>query len=91
MLPFVLAYATLPLALIHGLFLGVSLFFFMGALAAITYNDLFRKKKSIMETIITFPMLFLYYHVRMAGYVLETLRLRCTRNEITRIRLCNPA
>ncbi len=87
MLPFLLAYVTLPLALIHPWLFAVPVFFFAGALAAITYNDLFRKGKTVGETVKSFPLLLLYYHVRLVGYVLETLRLRLTRHGLKRVRL----
>lgn len=87
MLPFVLAYCTLPLGLISAWLLVVPAFFFAGALAAITYNDLFRKAKTPLQTLISFPMLLVYYHVRLAGYVYETIRLRLTRHQPERVRL----
>ena len=87
MLPFMLGYLTLPLILIDDWMAAVSLLFFAAALAAITYNDLFRKGKSLAETICSFPMLLIYYHVRLAGYVWETLLLRLGKQDIKRVRL----
>jgi glycosyltransferase involved in cell wall biosynthesis len=87
MLPFLLAYATLPLALLHRYALIISGLFLAAALAAIVYNDLFRKRKSIWETTVSFPVLLVYYHVRLVGYVLESLRLRLTRDDQERIDL----
>ncbi len=87
MLPFVLTYCSLPLMLIDARFGYVSAFFFVGALAAITYNDLFRKRKTLAQTLLTFPILLAYYHVRLLGYGIETLRLRVTRHDIRRVRL----
>ena len=90
MLPFILAYATLPLGLIDPRLLLIAAFFFAGALAAITYNDLFRKKKTLGETIITFPLLLAYYHLRLIGYVSQSIRLRTAPHEIHRVRLTPP-
>ncbi len=84
MLPFILAYASLPLALINIWLLALPLFFFAGALAAITYNDLFLKGKSILQTVISFPTLLLYYHLRLIGYVQESIRLRTTKHNLPR-------
>ena len=87
MIPFILAYATLPLGLINIWLLLVPAFFMLMALGAITYNDLFLKRKTLWQTVLTFPLLVVYYHVRLAGYVLESLRLRLTRHDITRVDL----
>lgn len=87
MLPFLLAYLTLPLALVNPRLVAAPVFFFVGALAAITYNDLIRKGKTVGETIRSFPMLLVYYHVRLCGYVLETLRLRLSKPTLQRVRL----
>lgn len=84
MLPFMLAYASLPLILIKLALLPIPLFFFAVALAAITYNDLFLKGKTLAQTIITFPALLLYYHLRLIGYVQESIRLRTTRHDLPR-------
>jgi len=87
MLPFLLAYLTLPLVLVKGWLAAGPAFFFVGALAGITYNDLFRKRKTIGETIRSFPVLLAYYHVRLLGYVVQTIRLRVTRHGFKRMRL----
>lgn len=87
MLPFILTYLTLPLTFAHRFGFYIPLLFFCAALAAITYNDLFRKGKTIVETLFSFPVLLAYYHVRLAGYVLESFRLRITKNNIHRISL----
>jgi len=78
MLPFLLAYSTLPLALIHPLLIAIPIAFLALALAAITYNDLFRKSKSPAQVFRTFPILIAYYHVRLVGYASESLRLLLT-------------
>lgn len=90
MLPFLLTYVTLPLGFLNPWLWAVPLFFFSGALAAITYNDLFRKGKAWTEVLITFPALLAYYHVRLVGYLKETLRLRLTRHEVKRTPLSSP-
>ncbi len=87
LLPFMLTYLTLPLGLSHRWLLAVPLFFFAAALAAITYNDLFRKGKTVGETIRSFPVLLAYYHVRLIGYLLEAVRLRMVRHGLKRHRL----
>lgn len=86
-LPFLLAYCTLPLILLD-LRLGlVPAFFFCGALAALAYNELCRKGKSIGQTIRIFPMLLAYYHLRVYGYVAESLRIKSGRREVRRVDL----
>ena len=87
MIPFVLTYTTLPLMLVRIWLGAIPAFFFSGAIAAITYNDLFRKGKTVVETAITFPILLLYYHFRLVGYVSETLALRLGFRSIKRKRL----
>jgi hypothetical protein len=87
MLPFLLTYLTLPLVLVNVWLVAVPLFFFAGALAGITYNDLFRKQKTIGETIRSFPVLVAYYHVRLFGYVVQAIKLRVTRHDIERLHL----
>lgn len=87
LLGFMLAYFTLPLALLDFRFAALSAFFFAGALAAITYNDLFRKRKTVGETLRSFPVLLVYYHVRLVGYVVMACKLRLGKHDIQRVRL----
>lgn len=87
MLPFLLAYLSLPLVLWSRTFGYVPGFFFLSAIAAITYNDLYRKQKTVGQTLRSFPVLLAYYHVRLAGYVLETAALRVRNHGIQRERL----
>jgi len=87
LLPFLLAYITLPLLLIDLWLAALPLFFFVAALAALSYNEFVRKGKKTLEALHSFPILLAYYHVRLAGYVLETLRLRLTRHGIRRVDL----
>ncbi len=86
-LPFLLAYASLPLSLLHPWMAWFAVFCFTGALVAIVYNDLFRKRKTVAETVKTFPVLLAYYHVRVAGYVLQVARLWAGLDKIRRVRL----
>ena len=86
-LPFMLAYLTLPLVLIDRWLAVIPLFFFAGALAAITYNDLFRKRKTVGETVRSFPILLAHYHVRLFAYVTELVRLHFGKHDIKRVRL----
>jgi glycosyltransferase involved in cell wall biosynthesis len=85
--PFLLTYLTLPLVSLAWWLAVLPPVFFGAALAAITYNDRIRKGKTLGETIRSFPMLLLYYHVRLGGYVLETSRLHVTRHSLQRVRL----
>lgn len=87
LLPFVLAYATLPLGLIDARLLVVPAGFFTLAVAAISYNDIARKGKRIGEWLLTLPILLAYYHVRLFGYATECVALRSGLRRLTRKRL----
>jgi len=89
-LPFILMLLTLPLVLLPLPWSGVPLAFFAAGCAALGYNDLCRKKKTIGETLLTFPLMLLYYALRVTGYVSESLRLRFTRHGIKRVTLPLP-
>lgn len=89
MLPFILTYLTVPLIFAQPFGFYIPLFFFCAAMSAITYNDLFRKRKTIAETLLSYPVLTAYYHVRLTGYILESFRLRLIQNNIHRILLSN--
>ncbi len=76
MLPFMLAWGTLPAAVVvvattpvTAWVLLVPAAFFALAIAAITYNDLVLKGKTAGETLRSFPVLLAYYHVRLVGYL----------------------
>lgn len=85
---FLLAYLSLPLVLLDSRLALVPAAFGLAALAAVSYNDLFLKGKTTRETLRSFPILLAYYHVRLAGYVLELVRLRCGGGkEIRRVEL----
>ena len=90
MLVFMLAWGSAPLMLLDGRFVWLTAGFFLLAVAAITYNDLRLKGKTIRETAVSFPVLLAYYHVRLAGYLSETVRLRIGRSGIKRVRLADP-
>jgi glycosyltransferase involved in cell wall biosynthesis len=87
---FVAAYLTLPYAIIHPWLAVVPAMFFAAAMAAIAYNDLVRKGKTITETIRSFPVLLLYYQVRLVGYACQSATLLLRRSAITRERLTGP-
>lgn len=87
LLPFILAYVSLPLAFVRPALSAVGAFFFLAGVAALGYNDLFRKKKTLAETLKTFPVLLVYYQVRLATYLWQSLRLRVLGNNVSRIRL----
>lgn len=87
LLGFVLAYLALPSALLGWPMLALPALFFAVALAAIIYNDLFRKRKTPLQTLITFPLLVIYYQVRLLGYVVQAARLRLGLNRLKRVRL----
>ncbi len=87
LLPLLVAYLSIPPALVLPAgwwitVLGAGLF-----LGAILYNDLCRKRKTPLETLVTFPLLLGYYHVRFAGYVVQYLRLWLGYDRIRRVRL----
>ena len=86
---FILGYISLPLIAFARVLVVIPLTFFAAACAALAYNELFRKGKSVGETIRIFPVQLAYYHVRLFGYLSESLRLRMTSNNIARVRLSN--
>jgi glycosyltransferase involved in cell wall biosynthesis len=87
MLPFMLAYGSLGASLVNPFLLPLFPVLLSGAMAAITYNDLFRKEKTPRETALSFPALVAYYHVRFFGYARQTLALRLGKDDIERVRL----
>lgn len=86
-LPFLLAYITLPLMLVDRRLWLAPAFFFVGACLALLYNDIRRKGKTVGQTLQTFPILLAYYHVRVAGYVIHAIRLRCRKHKMQRVDL----
>jgi glycosyltransferase involved in cell wall biosynthesis len=87
LLPFIMAYLTLSLALIDARLLAVPALFFLLAFAAVIYNELCRKGKTLVETVCCLPMLFIYYHLRLSGYVSKAIQLRFSRHGLKRVRL----
>jgi len=87
LLPFIFGYLSLPLGFFNDWLLIIPFFFFILAIAALIYNDLFRKRKTLKETLWSYPVLLVYYHVRLFAYVKESLRLRFLKNPIKRVRL----
>ena len=82
--PLILCYAALPLALLDRRLLLVSGFFLLTQLAALLYADVVRKGKSLGASLATLPLLLAYYHVRAAAYVTQSLRLRLRRHDVER-------
>jgi len=86
-LPFLLAYGSLPLMAFDARLGLIPAIFFAGACAALAYNELFRKGKSVWQTMRIFPVLLAYYHFRVYGYLAEWLRIRTGRREVRRVDL----
>lgn len=85
--PLLLAYLLAPLAFFVPFgwvpcVLAACLF-----LAAVLYNDLFRKQKTVWETLITMPPLLAYYHTRLAGYLVQYARLWLGLDRLERVKL----
>jgi len=87
LLPFIFTYLTLPLGFLGSRCLLVPAFFFVAANAALTYNELFRKGKTIGEWLLCHPLLLVYYQVRLFGYATEWLRLHFGQHDVRRVRL----
>lgn len=76
LLPWLLTYLTIPLALFDLRLFALPLLFLIAAVAAVIYNERSRKGKSPADLLRTLPLMIAYYQVRLAGYVVETLRRR---------------
>jgi GT2 family glycosyltransferase len=87
LLPFLLGYLTLPVAVWNSAYAWLPALLLTAGLLAIAYNEWFRKGKTLLETLVTFPLMIAYYHVRLAAYVLESLRLRFSSHNLRRERL----
>ncbi len=87
LMPLLFAYLLLPLIGFGGGWWLPSAFYAAFFLVAIVYNDLFRKRKTVFETLITLPVLLAYYHIRLAGYIVQCVRLRAGKDRIERVRL----
>jgi hypothetical protein len=86
-LPLIFFYFSLPLILIDPRMFSVSLVFLVTACAALIYNDIARKGKTLWETLLSFPLVVAFYHVRIFAYLRETIRLYTGRRTIERVRL----
>ncbi len=78
LIPFILGYCSLPFALLSAITLTPLLIiipglFLSGAIAALLYNELAHKGKSPIQTLKILPTLLLYYHLRLYGYISETI------------------
>lgn len=87
LMPFILMYLSLPLAFVDGRWAVLPTLFFLAAIAALFYNELFRKGKSILRSIISVPLMLLYYQVRLAGYLVEAFKVRIGIRKIQRVNL----
>jgi glycosyltransferase involved in cell wall biosynthesis len=87
LLPFLLAYGTLGLAVFEPKLLWAAAAFFAAANGALVWNDLSRKRKTVSETARSFPALLAFYHVKLWGHVVESLRLRLRTNPFERVDL----
>ena len=68
-----------------GWFLLLPLPFLLLQAAAVSYNELARKGKTIMQLMRIGPVLVLYYHLRLAGYVIRRSQLLVGIRPIVRI------
>jgi len=87
LVPLFLAWVTLPLVALNVRLGVVPAAFAAFFLAAILYNELFRKAKTPWETFITLPLVIAFYHARLVGYVGEYIRLRTRKHGLQRVRL----
>jgi glycosyltransferase involved in cell wall biosynthesis len=85
-----LAWLTLPLIFIRPVMGLVPGFFALVFLAAIGYNELLRKAKTVWETAVTLPLVVAFFHARLAGYAREFVRLRVRKHGLRRVRLPRP-
>lgn len=90
LVPLILFYLSLPLMLIDRRALMGSGALFLIFVAALAYNELFRKGKSIGQTMLCLPLMILYYQLRLFAYTIETIRMAFGRRKVNRVRLGNP-
>lgn len=86
-LPLLLAYLTVPLALTTGLARWTPLVFVAAAIAAIGFNELTRKGKTTLQAFYLLPLMLLYYHVRVFAYFRESVLLLLGVKRVDRVRL----
>jgi hypothetical protein len=89
--PWILSSLTAPLVFLHPMLCLVSLLFAVAGVAAITYNELWRKGKSVGQLVKVLPILLVYYQVRLGGYMTELVRLWLGGGNIQRRRLVRRA
>ncbi len=87
LLPFLLAYLSLPFMLLTPKLAAVAALFFTAGAAALIYNELARKRKTVSEMLLCFPVVWVYYQIRLCAYVRELTRLHLFPNGIRRERL----
>ncbi|MCB0324191.1 MAG: glycosyltransferase [Bdellovibrionales bacterium] len=87
LLPFIAGYALLPLGYFGIEFLLPAATCFTLACAALVYNELVRKQKTVRETLVSFPVVLAYYQVRLWAYIRETVKLHVLPNAIERVDL----
>jgi len=81
-----LAYLALPLGFVTPWMLLPSVLLFgLFAAATLVYNEIWRKKKTVLEALQVGPLMCAYYHLRAAGYFRQLLRLWTGRDTIERI------
>lgn len=86
-LPLLLAYITVPLAMTTGLAQWTPLVFVSASIAAIGFNERTRKGKSTLQTLWLLPLMLLYYHVRVFAYFRESVLLSLRIKRVDRVRL----
>ncbi len=87
LVPLMMAYVSLPLAWAWPTLWPAPVIFAAFFLMTILYNDYARKRKAIWEILVTLPLLLIYYHLRLIGYVVQWARLWTGRDRIARVRL----
>lgn len=85
LLPFLIGYGLLPLALADKAFLAAAILALSCGVVALAYNELARKDKSVAETIRAMPVQLAFYHVKLWNYIRETIRLHLTSHGIERV------
>jgi hypothetical protein len=88
-LPFALALVTLmlvaaPTVLVSRWFLLAPATCMLLGVAAVAYNELCRKGKTLVDLLVTAPALTVYYALRVTAYMGEAVRLRLLPNDIER-------
>jgi glycosyltransferase involved in cell wall biosynthesis len=70
-------WCLLPSAACFGLFTA----------GALVYNEIARKRKTVRETLVSTPVMAIYYHVRTYGYLRQYARLWLGLDTLPRVRL----